>query len=152
MRARLPESFLQMGVEKGGTNLSSGERQLLCFARALLQPRPILVLDEATSNLDAASDAAMQALLRTEFDSVTLLTIAHRLQTVIDYDQLMVLGAGKLLECGPPIELLRNEGGVLHGLAAALGEAAAAELQLGQSAGAARTRFPAARLGGWFGP
>ena len=63
-RARLPEDFLSLAVEKGGTNIASGERQLLCFARAILQPRPVLVLDEATSNLDAASDAAMQLLLR----------------------------------------------------------------------------------------
>ena len=67
-RTQLPESMLYTEVEKAGSNLSSGERQLLCFARALLQRRPILVLDEATSNLDADSDARIQALLRSEFD------------------------------------------------------------------------------------
>ena len=86
-RARLPTSLLAVEVEKGGGNLSAGERQLLCFARALLQRRPVLVLDEATSNLDAVTDEKMQVLLRTEFSELTLLTIAHRLQTIIDYEQ-----------------------------------------------------------------
>ena len=71
----------------------------------------------------------MQALLRSEFDDVTLLTIAHRLATIIDYDHLLVLGAGKLLERGAPSELLADSAGVLHGLVKALGEAAAAELR-----------------------
>jgi len=86
-RAGLPSEMLEQAVDKGGSNLSSGERQLLCFARALLQRRPVLVLDEATSNLDAVTDEKMQVLLRTEFSELTLLTIAHRLQTIIDYEQ-----------------------------------------------------------------
>jgi ABC-type multidrug transport system fused ATPase/permease subunit len=92
-RARLPESMLHMVLEKGGANLSSGERQLLCFARALLNvgTRPVLILDEATSNLDAASDAAVQSLLRSEFAGRTVLTIAHRLTTIIDYHRLFIL-------------------------------------------------------------
>ena len=127
-RARLPPQMLDVQVSKGGINISAGERQLLCFARAILQPRPILVLDEATSNLDAASDAAMQHLLRSEFASVTLLTIAHRLLTVIDYDSILVMGGGKLLEHAAPEELLSRAGGVLHGLAKALGQDAFDEL------------------------
>ena len=86
-RAGLPPEMLEQAVDKGGSNLSSGERQLLCFARALLQRRPVLVLDEATSNLDAVTDEKMQLLLRTELSELTLLTIAHRLQTIIDYEQ-----------------------------------------------------------------
>jgi ATP-binding cassette, subfamily C (CFTR/MRP), member 1 len=140
-RARLPREMLSLEVEKGGVNLSSGERQLLCFARALLQPRPILVLDEATSNLDAASDAAMQALLRNDLRSCTLLTIAHRLLTVVDYDTIMVMGGGKLLEHDSPAALLAEGGGqgVLRGLATALGEAASDELR-GKAEEAARER------------
>ena len=80
------------------------------------------VLDEATSNLDADSDARIQALLRShEFAGVTLLTIAHRLLTVIDYDRILVLGAGKLLEQGSPSELLANEEGALAAMVRALG-------------------------------
>ena len=128
-RARLPASMLSLQVEKGGANLSAGERQLLCFARAMLQPRPIMMLDEATSNLDSASDDAMQKLLRSEFRDLTLLTIAHRLQTIIDYDSIVVLGKGKLLERDAPSVLLATEGGVLRGLADALGESAAEDLR-----------------------
>ena len=127
-RARLPADMLEQEVEKGGCNFSSGERQLLCFARALLQKRPVLVLDEATSNLDAATDEKMQVLLRTEFSELTLLTIAHRLQTIIDYEQVLVMGGGRLLESGAPLQLLQRPGSALMEMAAALGEVAAAEL------------------------
>ena len=75
-----------------------GSSQLLCFARALLERRPILVLDEATSNLDADSDARIQRLLRRSLTNTTLLTVAHRLATVIDFDTILVLGRGELLE------------------------------------------------------
>ena len=77
-RVGLPRGMVSDEVAKGGSNFSSGERQLLCFARALLHRRTILVLDEATSNLDEKSDAAIQGLLRVEFSSMTILTIAHR--------------------------------------------------------------------------
>ena len=127
-RARLPEGMVDDPVTKGGSNLSSGERQLLCFARALLQNAHVLVLDEATSNLDEDSDAAIQALLRADFASRTVLTIAHRLHTIIDYDALIVMGAGKVLEQGAPLELLKSDGGVLASMAKALGEAGEAEL------------------------
>ena len=126
---KLDEGMLTAEVEKGGSNLSSGERQLLCFARALLQRRPILILDEATSNLDAASDARIQAVLRVEFDGTTLLTIAHRLLTVIDYDEILVMGSGKLVEHGPPATLLRADDGALATMVKALGESGAAELR-----------------------
>ena len=127
-RCRLPVTMLSQKVSKGGTNLSSGERQLLCFARALLGDARVLVLDEATSNLDEASDAAMQALLRSEFANFTVLTIAHRLLTVIDYDTICVMGGGRLLEQGAPKALLADERSVLSSMAAALGDAGKAAL------------------------
>ena len=120
-RARLPSSMLDVEVQNGGANISAGERQLICFARALLHPRRLLVLDEATSNLDGASDEAIQTLLRSEFKKTTLLTIAHRLGTVIDYTSIIVMGGGKVLEHGPPAELLDQPDGVLASLARALG-------------------------------
>ena len=122
-RVQMPEQMLEFDVAKGGTNLSSGERQRLCFARALLQRAPILILDEATSNLDDHSDDAIQTLLRDEFSGRTLLTIAHRLNTVIDYDRLLVMGEGKLLEHGAPYELLTAPQGVLAGMVRVLGKA-----------------------------
>lgn len=202
VRARLPAKMLHAHVAKGGSNLSSGERQLLCFARAMLGDAKILILDEATSNLDEGSDAAMQALLKDEFAEQvrgyallrtasrglaplctaaalcavgesralsrlcphpspgvmsppptttttksgfppkpaitlpspsppprqTLLTIAHRLMTVADYDSLLVLGAGKLLEHGSPSSLLSDPASVLSSMAAALGDAGCAAL------------------------
>ena len=92
--------MLTAEVEKSGSNLSPGERQLLCFARALVQQRSILVLDEATSNLDAESDSRIQSLLRRDFGRVTLLTIAHRLKTIIDYDTVLALSKGRPAEQG----------------------------------------------------
>ncbi|EOD30380.1 hypothetical protein EMIHUDRAFT_40958, partial [Emiliania huxleyi CCMP1516] len=113
VRARLPADLLGTHVAKNGSNLSSGERQLLCFARAMLEETPILVLDEATSNLDENSDAAMQELLREEYAAKTVITIAHRLLTVADYDTLLVLGGGRLLEQGSPATLLNDPASVL---------------------------------------
>ena len=139
-RARLPDEMLDAPVEKGGANMSSGERQLLCFARALLQKRPVLVLDEATSNLDASTDEKMQSLLRTEFSDLTLLTIAHRLQTIIDYEQVLVMAQGRLVEAGAPLQLLRTPGSALGDMAAALGETAAADLEHRASEAAQRSK------------
>lgn len=95
-------------------SLSVGQRQLLCMARALLRQSRVLCIDEATASLDHDTDAAIQKMLRTEFRHATVLTIAHRLQTVLDSDQILVLGAGKILEVDEPARLLEREGGVLR--------------------------------------
>ena len=129
VRVLLPPEMLHLHLSKGGKNLSAGERQLLCFARTMLSNAPICILDEATSDLDERSDHAMQAVLRNEFESRTLLTIAHRLLTVADSDTLLVLGAGRLLEHGSPAGLLADNTSVLSDMAAALGEAGGAELR-----------------------
>ena len=119
-----------MMVEKGGSNLSAGERQLLCFARALLRERrPVLVLDEASSNLDSATDEAIQALLRTEFADLTLLTIAHRLMTIIDYASVIVMRSGRLVEQGTPANLLADETSALWAMANSLGYEARDQLR-----------------------
>ena len=141
-RAGLPEAMQAAEVAKGGSNLSSGERQLLCFARALLQATPILILDEATSNLDDATDAEVQRLLRDEFGGRTI-TVAHRLQTVVDYDAILVMAAGRLVEHGAPHDLLGRKESALSALADALGDDAALSLRA-QASKAAEVKAAAA--------
>ncbi|CAH2101657.1 unnamed protein product [Euphydryas editha] len=90
----------------GGGALSSGQRQLLCLARAVLARRAVLVLDEATANVDTETDKHIQATIRTKFADSTVLTIAHRLNTVMDYDRVIVMDKGRVVESGHPFELL----------------------------------------------
>lgn len=87
---------------------SRGERQLLALARGLLRQRRILVLDEASSSLDIATDAKIQQVIRSAFQDCTVITVAHRLNTLLDYDQVLVLSEGRLLESGRPSDLLHN--------------------------------------------
>ncbi|XP_046975730.1 ATP-dependent lipid A-core flippase-like [Vanessa cardui] len=90
----------------GGGALSAGQRQLLCLARALLARRAVLVLDEATANVDTETDKHIQTTIRTKFAQSTVLTIAHRLNTVMDYDRVIVMDKGRIVESGHPFELL----------------------------------------------
>lgn len=92
---------------EAGSNLSSGQRQLLCMARALLRRARILVLDEATSNVDTASDALIQETVREAFADCTVLTIAHRLHSILDSDRVLVLEDGKVKEFDTPSNLLQ---------------------------------------------
>jgi len=102
---------LEMTVEAKGENLACGQRQLICLARALLRGSKILVLDEATANVDQASDDAIQTRLR-ELRGVTMLTIAHRLDTIIDYDKVVVLSEGVVKECDEPRKLAATPGSI----------------------------------------
>eukprot|EP00051_Salpingoeca_urceolata_P019849 m.293491 g.293491 ORF g.293491 m.293491 type:complete len:1641 (-) comp19492_c0_seq12:32-4954(-) len=93
-------------ITEGGSNLSVGQRQLMCLARALVRKSRILVLDEATAAVDVATDSLIQRTIREEFTDQTVLTIAHRLNTIIDSDHILVLDAGRRVEFGTPQELL----------------------------------------------
>jgi ABC-type multidrug transport system fused ATPase/permease subunit len=109
---------LNSEISEGGGNLSQGQRQLICLARALLKKSKILVLDEATSSVDVQTDQQVQDTIRTEFvdKGVSVITVAHRLDTVLGYDKIAVLGEGKLLEYGSPSDLLEIQNGELRSL------------------------------------
>ena len=111
------EKGLEHEVLEGGENLSVGQRQLVCLARALLTTTRLLVLDEATASVDLATDALIQATLRREFRGSTVITIAHRIATILDYDKVLVLEQGRLLEEGRPSDLLRDGGSTFYGMA-----------------------------------
>jgi len=116
-----PDDLLATKLEEGGSNYSVGERQLLNLARALLSQPRVLVLDEATASIDGETDAFIQKMLRTRFPKTTLLTIAHRLNTIMDYDCVLVMDAGKASEFDAPAKLLENSGGIFSLLVDATG-------------------------------
>ncbi|XP_048194448.1 ATP-binding cassette sub-family C member 2 [Perognathus longimembris pacificus] len=97
-------------VAEGGDNLSIGQRQLLCLGRALLRKSKILILDEATAAVDLETDQLIQTTIQNEFSQCTVLTIAHRLHTIMDSDKIMVLDNGKIVQYGSPEELLADPG------------------------------------------
>uniref|UniRef100_A0A8C9FEP8 MRP2 protein n=1 Tax=Pavo cristatus TaxID=9049 RepID=A0A8C9FEP8_PAVCR len=104
----LPER-LQHNVSEGGENLSVGQRQLVCLARALLRKAKILILDEATAAVDLETDHLIQTTIRSAFADCTVLTIAHRLHTIMDSNRVMVMHAGKIVEFDSPEKLLQKQ-------------------------------------------
>ncbi|KAG1678443.1 Canalicular multispecific organic anion transporter 2 [Nymphon striatum] len=111
------EAGLQFEVAETGQNLSLGQRQLICLARALLRHTKILILDEATAAIDLETDDLIQQTIRTEFKDCTILTIAHRLNTIMDSDRVMVLSDGNIIESGSPSDLLSMENSYFHSMA-----------------------------------
>ncbi|XP_055925768.1 multidrug resistance-associated protein 1-like [Argiope bruennichi] len=115
------EAGLDFNLSEGGENLSVGQRQQLCLARALLKKTKILVLDEATAAVDLETDKLIQNTIRQTFWDCTVITIAHRLYTVLDYDRILVLENGNIMEDGKPDDLLNNQQSRFHQLGRAAG-------------------------------
>ncbi|EPS42616.1 hypothetical protein H072_3436 [Dactylellina haptotyla CBS 200.50] len=111
------EGKLDAKIHEGGSNLSAGQRQLMCLARALLTPSNILVLDEATAAVDVETDSVLQKTIREEFSDKTMITIAHRINTIMDSDRIIVLDAGRVAEFDTPAALLaKGSASLFHGL------------------------------------
>ncbi|XP_074031109.1 probable multidrug resistance-associated protein lethal(2)03659 [Leptinotarsa decemlineata] len=121
-------SGLDSKMAEGGTNFSVGQRQLVCLARAILRDNKILVLDEATANVDPHTDGLIQETIRKKFAKCTVLTIAHRLHTIMDSDKVLVMDAGRKAEFDHPHLLLQNEAGVFYSLVMQTGKATAKNL------------------------
>ncbi|KAM9802672.1 ATP-binding cassette sub-family C member 4-like isoform 2-T2 [Syngnathus typhle] len=115
-------------LTESGSNFSMGQRQLLCLARAILRKNRILVLDEATANVDPRTDSLIQKTIRGKFQECTVLTIAHRLNTIIDCDRILVLDASKIHEYDEPYVLLQNHRGLFYQMVQQTGPAEAASL------------------------
>ncbi|KAF7798058.1 hypothetical protein EIP86_009270 [Pleurotus ostreatoroseus] len=107
---------LDASVSDEGSNYSAGEKQLLALCRALIKNSTIIVLDEATSNVDVETDAKLQRTIQTEFASSTLLCIAHRLNTIVYYDRILVMDAGKVAEFDTPLNLFDKEDSIFRSL------------------------------------
>jgi ATP-binding cassette subfamily C (CFTR/MRP) protein 1 len=106
--AELPNGLSEQ-VSEGGENFSQGQRQLLCIARSLIRKPKILVMDEATASIDNATDSAIQRMIRENFENTTVLTIAHRLNTIMDSDRVLVLDDGRIAEFDTPEALLAKK-------------------------------------------
>ncbi len=107
---------LDQTVSDGGENLSAGQRQLICIARAILRNPKVLIMDEATAFIDHETDLLIQKTIRQVFSQATIVTIAHRLQTIMDYDRILVLEQGCVVESGSPTELIQRHGGIFQRL------------------------------------
>ncbi|CAN7998508.1 unnamed protein product, partial [Ixodes hexagonus] len=111
------ESGLDCDIAEGGDNLSAGQRQLVCLARALLRQSKVLVLDEATSSVDLETERLVKETTRTDFQRTTVITIAHKLHTIMDCDKILLMSAGEIVEQGSPGELLKIEDGLFYAMA-----------------------------------
>uniref|UniRef100_A0A674F431 Multidrug resistance-associated protein 4 n=1 Tax=Salmo trutta TaxID=8032 RepID=A0A674F431_SALTR len=119
---------LETMLAESGSNFSVGQRQLVCLARAILRRNKILIIDEATANVDPRTDGLIQQTIREKFRECTVLTIAHRLNTIIDCDRILVLDAGRIQEYDEPYVLLQNQEGVFYQTVQQTGKAEAASL------------------------
>lgn len=104
-------------ISEGGDNLSAGQRQLVCLSRALLRKNRVLILDEATASCDIETDKLIQTTIKQKFNDCTVITIAHRLHSVLHCNRVLVLANGKLVETGSPQDLLTSKSSFFYGFA-----------------------------------
>ncbi|KAM8976173.1 ATP-binding cassette sub-family C member 4 [Pelodytes ibericus] len=119
---------IETQLAESGSNFSVGQRQLVCLARAILRRNRILIIDEATANVDPRTDELIQKTIREKFAECTVLTIAHRLNTIIDSDKIMVLDAGRVKEYDIPHNLLQNKESLFYKMVQQVGKAEATSL------------------------
>ena len=110
------DHILNRKIEHGGANLSVGEKQLICIARAILRKTKIVVMDEATANIDMKTEEKIQKALQYVLNNSTVITVAHRIKTIINYDKILVLNNGKIEEFDTPTNLLKNEKSLFYQL------------------------------------
>ncbi|XP_047107045.1 ATP-binding cassette sub-family C member 4-like [Schistocerca piceifrons] len=130
LRESLHDSLgLQTRVLDQGSNFSVGQRQLVCLARAILRDNRILMLDEATANVDNNTDSLIQKTIRLKFAHCTVLTVAHRLNTIMDSDKVLVMDAGRMVEFDHPHLLLQNKEGYFYKMVQQTGPSMAEQLR-----------------------
>ena len=110
------DKIMDKMIEQGGSNLSVGQKQLVCIARALLRKSKIVVMDEATANIDMNTEHIIQKALNLVLENSTVITVAHRIKTIINYDKILVLDAGEVKEFDSPSNLLKNDKSLFHAL------------------------------------
>ncbi|CAL1598278.1 unnamed protein product [Knipowitschia caucasica] len=115
-------------LAESGSNFSVGQRQLVCLARAVLRKNRILVIDEATANVDPRTDELIQQTIRDKFKDCTVITIAHRLNTIIDSDRILVLDAGRISAYDEPYTLLQDKQGIFYKMVQQTGKQEAVSL------------------------
>ena len=103
------DEILNRKIEQNGANLSVGEKQLICIARAIIRKTKIVVMDEATANIDVNTEAKIQKALQYALSDSTVITVAHRIKTIIDYDKILVLDNGNVVEFDTPQNLINND-------------------------------------------
>ncbi|XP_068628826.1 ATP-binding cassette subfamily C member 4-like [Battus philenor] len=133
MKSAVPS--LDFKVTEGGSNFSVGQRQLMCLARAVLRSNKILIMDEATANVDPQTDNFIQQTIRRQFASCTVLTIAHRLNTIMDSDRVLVMSSGRIAEFDHPYILLSDPNSSFSSMVRETGDKSSRQLlQIAQEA------------------
>jgi ABC-type multidrug transport system fused ATPase/permease subunit len=127
-------AILQTNIAAGGLNISQGQRQLLCLARAIVARPKVVILDEITSSVDTETDHLIQRSLKTAFHGTTIIAISHRLQAVVDFDRILVLEEGRVAEFGAPLELIARPNGAFRAMVEEHGKSEELRMTIAQGA------------------